>query len=179
MLEPVLPATIDTSPALPLEVAPVLIAILPDVPLADEPLLIDTEPLLAFFVAEAVDTVTDSPTLLRAAMEPPDKTKLEEPLELAPTDTTTSPLVPVLDAPLLMDTTPLEPAAAAPETSDKAPELPELLDPEATETAPLCTPEALPTMTTPLSESTDDPLRIFTLPPWLPALTSTPALTPD
>jgi hypothetical protein len=168
----------DTSPALPLEVAPVLIAILPDVPLADEPLLIDTEPLLTEFVAEAVDNNTDSPTLLRAAMEPPDKNNHDDPLELAPTDSITSPLVPELDAPLPMDTTPLD-SRAAPETSDKAPELPELLDPVETETAPLCTPEALPTMTTPLSESTDDPLRIFTLPPWLPALTSTPALSPD
>ena len=112
-------------------------------------------------------------------MEPPDKTNPEEPLELAPTDTTTSPLVLALDAPLPIDTAPLRPAAAAPETSAKAPELPELLEPLAIETAPLCTPEALPTMTTPLSESVDEPLRIFTLPPWLPALTSTPALTPD
>ena len=63
-LEPVLPAVIDTSPALPLEVDPVLIAILPDAPRADEPLLIDTEPLLTAFVAEAVETTTDSPTLL-------------------------------------------------------------------------------------------------------------------
>ena len=59
----VLPAIIDTS-GLPLDVDPVLITTLPDAPRAHEPLLIDTEPLLVAFVAEAVETTTDSPTLL-------------------------------------------------------------------------------------------------------------------
>ena len=156
-----------------------LMVTVPELPLADEPLLIATDPLWAALFAEAVDNATDSPTLLLAVIDPPDSTKRDLPLPPVPTASITLPLLLALDAPLVMETAPLEPSAVAPETSDKAPELPELLVPVPTWTAPLWPPAALPSTTAPVSETADDPLRICTLPPWLPALTSTPALAPD